>query len=235
MPNKKVLSAALHITSFSLAITILIFTEQNPRVLIYAHAVSLLYRMPTVWYCATYLSRTSLSAFVLGFSRLPTPADRGKPFRNEKNREPAGLPSYLMIILTLIFTIAIALSLLQGTTNFSPQTFVREITLAALVALLFWVDDVFGGQIIIDPAKAVYQNLGYNTPPMNFMIAALFIGTFCLFVPATIAFLFTADFPSNLLVDWAILVSLSFIKLIYQLKADFVNPKGFSHLSKQGK
>lgn len=235
MLNSKTLSAALHVTSFSLSIAILIFTEQNPRVLIYAHAISLLYRMPTVWYGATYLSGTSLSAFVLGFSRLPTPADRGKPFRNEKTREPAGLGSYLTIILTLIFTITLALSLLQGISNFSTETFLREIILAAAIALLFWADDIFGGQLIIDPDKAVYQNLGYNTPAMNFLIAALFLGTFCLFIPSAITFLFTADFPSNLMIDWAILISLSFLKLIYQLKTDFGNPKGFSHLSKPEK
>jgi hypothetical protein len=232
MLNSKALSAALHVASFSLSIAILILTEQNPRVLLYAYAVSLLYRMPTVWYVATYLSRTSLSAFVLGFSRLPTPADQGKPFRNEKTREPAGLGSYLMVILTLIFTITLALSLLQGSSNFSMETLVQEIILAAAIALLFWVDDVLGGQLIIDPGKAVYQNLGYNTPAMNFLIAALFIGTFCLFIPSAIAFLFTAQFPSNLTVDWAILISLSLLKLIYQLNADFNSPKGFSHLSK---
>ena len=45
-------------------------------------------------------------------------------------------------------------------------------------AVVGGLDDLFGRQLILDPKKEVYQNLGYNTSAMNFLLASVFLTAF---------------------------------------------------------
>lgn len=224
--------ATLHIVIFLGSIGLLLGTDQNARVLLYAHAIWLLYRMPTVWFIATFLDSNWLSSLLLRMTRLPTRCDRGKPYRREKTREPAGLPTYVAMIVTLFFMIVIILAAGQGNRVVDVKVLIPEMLFASVLGLVFWIDDLTSQQLIVDPEKAVYQNLGYNTPAMSLMLASIFIGAILILVAAQFHVMF-ADAQATYAgwVDWGILITISFLKLISQIRVDFSNPKGFAHLS----
>ena len=224
--------ATLHIAIFTGATALLLLLEQNPRVLLYSYGITLLYRMIAIWYGATQLNATAFSSMIVRHARLPTQFDRGKPDRDPKTREPAGLGSYIAGILTLLFMIGLVLLMGQGPGFLSIDVLVPEMLFAIMLAGVFFLDDLFGRQLILDPEKAVYQNLGYNTSALNFLLAATFLTAFG-FVMVLVIWSMVVETVGRAArwVDWVMLITLSLLKLGYQLRIDFSNPKGFAHLS----
>ena len=210
----------------------LLLTDQNPRVLLYAHGLSLLLRMTTVWYGATFHAADPLATWIVSKCRLPTQFDKGRPYRDQRTREPAGIVAYLMGILTLLFMIGILLLLAHGPGFLEPEILVPEVMFGLALAVAFWLEDLFGREYILDAEREVYQNLGFNTSAMSFLMAAIFITGFA-FVIGMVTWSVVSDAQPNVLwMSWAMIIVLALLKLGYQLKIDFSNPKGFAHLSK---
>ena len=228
-------NACLHLSIFIGSLVLLMATGQNPRVLLYAHCLALVVRMPTVWLIANKV-QVNPDSPLLKFTRLPTQFDKGKPYRNNKTREPAGLASHISASLTLLFMVGLILYGSEGGAFLALDTLTQELAWGVLIAMLFWLDDVLGKQLIVAPKKQLVQNLGYNTPAGNFMLAAIFITCFALLILAYLSTWVMVDAPKHVpSVAWAILVTLSILKLIFQLKVDFSNPKGFADLSKRSR
>jgi hypothetical protein len=224
---------ALHISLAFGSIAILLLTDQNARVLLYTYVFNIFYRMPTVWYIASFHDSGGTPAALLKYCREPGRFDRGKPARDARTREPAGLAAYQFGIATLLFMVVIMVLMAEGPQVVSAEVLVLELVIAALLALLFWIDDLFGGQLIVARDKAVYQNLGYNTPAMNFMLAAIFIAGFFWLVFMVVATMLLGLQPNwSPALSWGIVIVVALLKLAFQVRADLGNPKGFAYLSK---
>jgi hypothetical protein len=64
-------------------------------------------------------------------------------------------------------------------------------------------------------------------------LAAIFAGGFFVVIASIVSVMIFGDEASHSFsVDWGILIALSFLKLVYQIRGDLSNPKGFAHLSK---
>ncbi len=231
--DSPVLKTTSHVVIATLSIGMLLLTEANPRVLLYAHLLVLPMTMTTAWYIVAKRQLNRVALFESA-SRQPGLHDRGKPYRNEKTREKASLAGYYGIIATVMFMLGIVLLLGRGADFLAADVLIPELAFATGIAVLFWIDDLATKQIIIDPKKDMGTNLGYNTPALNFMLAAIFLGGLAVLAASFVQVLIS-DNPELLTwLDWFIFISLTVLKLIFQINRDIRSESGgFAALSKR--
>jgi hypothetical protein len=230
--KQKLRNALIHCAVSAASIALLLLSDQNPRVLLYGLTISLLYCMTTVWFTASFFGNNVLAATLLKVTRLPTHQDRGKPYRNEHSNKPVGVISYILAIATTLFILCIILAIGQGTEFLKPHTLYPELIWGSFIGLLYWIDDISGDQLIIDPEKPVETNLGYNTPALNFLLAAIMISAILMLSVQPILLTLGIQEGHSNWISWALLTTLVSLKLLFQLKADF-GPRGsFKALSK---
>ena len=80
-----------HLFAFGFSIGLTVVSGQSPRVLLYAHAFSVLYRLVTVWVVVRSLEASDTKGwFAERCIREPLSWERSKPLRDERTRKPAG-------------------------------------------------------------------------------------------------------------------------------------------------
>lgn len=210
-----------HLCTYVLSVFLIIWSGESPRVLLYAHGISLIYKLIAVWFFAVALEVNGAKG-VLGkrFTREPRKSERSKPWKDSRTREPAGIVGYIFAILTLLFMVGVVLSMGSGTGFLALQVIVSEVNWALLVALIYLFDDFISKQLVISSEKNVTQNLGYNIGGLNFLMAAVFISAFVLLIAMNITpWLFRGP-RFALHAEWVILLVLGLIRLVYDIRRD---------------
>jgi hypothetical protein len=212
---------ALHVATFIGVVALTLLAGQNPRVLLYGLLVVLLWEMLAVWYVATFVERHALASVLLARTRSPGRFDRGKPYRHEKTRERAGIGTYVVGILTLMFMVGI-LQLLAGGPAFArTSVLLPELAWAAGIAVIFVIEDLVARKLIIDREAAVYRNLGYKTPALNFMLAAIMIRGIVLPVVANLGVWLRGSISFHpFWIDRAMLIVLAGLKTAFDIEQE---------------
>jgi hypothetical protein len=207
-----------HFFVYVLSIAMTAWSGQSPRVLLYTHGFSVLYRLMAVWLFAVQVSEKGhKGGLVERFTREPQEGERSRPWQDHRTGKPAGMVNYLVVIFTLLFTVGIVLRLGSGSEFLSRQVLLPEIGLSLFIAFLYLVDDLISKQLVVSMQKPVPINLGYNVGGLNFLAAAVFISAFLLVISMNIA---SWLFDSNRYViaaEWLVLLVLSTIRLVHDI------------------
>ena len=229
--NSKNARIALHLCTAIIALGFLLFTDQNARVLLYAHILWNLFRLTTVNFICLHRINPN-AAGLLNWTTRPTKQQKSEPFMDSRDGKPAGLIVYYSGSLGIVGALGSMLVLTQGTDFAQPETLIREIVLASLIALLFLLDDILSKTLIVDPEADTPKNLGYNTAAILFLLFSLFI---C--IPIVIfGSMIAAAIDGNLLwMDAFILVLITLLKLTADIRQEIKQDRGFSRLSEYEK
>ncbi len=221
---------------FCFSIFLVIISGQSPRVLLYAHALNLLFRIITVWLFSRNIGiYNSKGVLTERCSREPYVWEKSTPFRNEHTNKPTGIIAYITAGLTLIFMIGILQMMGSGTDFLKREVLIQEVIWSLLIAAAYWLIDMKDRRFIIASNKSVGINLGYNARGMNFLFAAIFISNFIFVIGV---FLVTWLFPGDaggsvLMVEWVIYTVLTGMILISDICVDRKKSKGsFKNLSR---
>ena len=209
-----------HVAAFVFSVLLTIVSGQNPRVLLYAFAISLLFRFLTIWLLSANVDYSSgFQRLVRKITRLPEPGERSRPYRNEKTGEKAGPATYLTGIFTLMFMLGVVISFASGPKFLDKHLFLPEIFWASVIALVYWVDDLSSRSIILVPDQPVPVNFGYNTRGLNFLMAAIFISAFVMMMVLFVLILFIDERSPYIrpVLEWTIFITLALIRFIADL------------------
>lgn len=107
--KKKIIS---HSFAFILSIGITIVSGQNPRILLYAFAINVLFRFITVWSLSVNATSSgTLEWLIKLITREPDPGERSRPYRNPYTKKMAGIFDYIFGILTMMFMLGVLLAI----------------------------------------------------------------------------------------------------------------------------
>lgn len=191
---------------------------ENPRVLLYAHGFSVLFRLIAIWLIATAVAKQGFKG-KLGelFTREPGKRERSRPWQDGRSGKPAGIIVYLVVIVTMLFTVGVVLRMGSGAGFLSLHVLIPEVSWALLIALIYLADDLFNKQLVVSSDKPTSINLGYNVGGLNFLTGAVFISAIVLLVTMNFAsWLFQNSYPI-IAVEWLIFLILGAIRLIYDV------------------
>jgi hypothetical protein len=207
-----------HVCTYFLSFAMTIWSGENPRILIYAHGFSTLYRLIAVWMVALAVDKNG-SKGSLGerFTREPKKWEQSKPWQDNRTRAPAGITTYIVVVFTLLFTVGVVLCMGSGAEFLSRKVLIPEVSWAIFIALIYIVDDLASKQLVVSSNKPLPINLGYNVGGLNFLIAAVFISAFLLVTTINITVWFFGNDHPIIFVEWLILIILSTIRLFYDI------------------
>ena len=218
-----------HFVAFFFSIALVVWSEQSPRVLLYAYLLGILFRMVTIWIFAKSVVSSGQKGWLIQHTtREPKKWERSKPYRNERTREPAVLGTYIGGIIAMFVMVGVLLMPFSGTKFLSMQVMLPEIAWALVIALIYLADDMISRQLVISTVNPVGKNLGYNVSGLNFMLAAIFICAVILLFAMNIAAWITGGRIARIefLTEWMILVVLTALRFIYDFLRDIKQEKG---------
>lgn len=223
---KKILG---RLVAFSATLALAVWSEQSPRVLLYAHGISVLFRMIAVWLFARAAVETG-GRGRLGelFTRAPRHWERSAPYRDRRTRKLAGISSYIVSVLTLLFMTGVVLRMGSGPGFLARQVLVPEASWAILIALIYLVDDLFCRRLVVVADEPVSISLGYNVGGLNFLVAAVFISAFLLVIAMNIAVWILGGGVNGpgVKVEWLILIVLTAVRSVYESVNDGKDERG---------
>ncbi len=212
---------------FSIIITVL--SGQNPRVLLYAHTFSVLFRIITVRVLARRVGDTGIIGWIIRRgTREPQSWERSRPQKNSRTGKPAGIIPYITAVLTLFFMLGVLLLLGTGPGFLKREVLVPEMGIAVIIALGYWLNDLYNQRIIISTEKSVPYNLGYNDSGLVFLMAAIFISGFTLPIIINVIAWFGAGKTGAIVFvsEWIVFIALTMIRFISEVLADTKKKKG---------
>jgi hypothetical protein len=207
----------VHALALIFSIGLAFLSGQNPRILLYAQAISLLYRFISIGLLAAICERrTYPSGFIARLSREPLPGERSRPYRDQRRGDLAGIGTYLVVILTIIFMLVVLFQMTGARGFLDAKDLAGELSWAGLIAVIYWIDDLLSKQFVLAPGKSRAINLGYNVAGLNFLLAAIFISAIVILVVHAFTGIFLARWPDYLSValSWMVFLMLSLVRFV---------------------
>jgi hypothetical protein len=218
--RKKIIS---HLIAFVLSIGITFVSGQDPRILLYAFAINVLFRALTVWTLSRNArSSGSLEWFIRLTTRAPEPGERSRPYLNQYTKEPAGIFTYIFSILTMMFMLGVLLAMGSDPGFLKPQVMLPDLLWATSIALVYLADDLGSRQLVLSMEKSASRNLGYNVSGINFLLASIFVSAAVVllvnFPLGMITGSLTGKEPQSLHSEWTVYLILASLRSGYDIK-----------------
>lgn len=198
------LSHALAVTAVTASV---LLSGESPRIAIYGYYFHCVYLLLTAGACARLHAsgNPALQALAQRLSRPPHPRQQSRPLVEEVSGKALNLLGYVGVLLVLFgFTFALVNVKDQELSTPAPVIF-AELQWSLLVALIWWVQDLFDRRVVMCFDAPVTTNLGYNAQGAP-------VGAFTVL---------TGGIASALVASpWPCLVMLLLFKHLHELVAD---------------
>lgn len=212
-----------HVVALIATLLLVLLTDQNPRVLVYALAFSLLYRFITVTVLSSAAMSSNRGSRVCLLSREPADGERSRAYRDQRTGRKAGLAAYISGMLGVFMMLAVTFEMTSASGIAHPGVMVADLKWGALLGLIYLIDDLWSRQIIIAPGQPVPVNLGYNVSGLNFLIAAIFISAFLFALVMVVLSVISTDisYTRISMFEWIVFVILVIIRCVYDINRNF--------------
>jgi hypothetical protein len=208
---------ALHLAALAVSVSWIRWSGDNPRVLVFAFALNELVQVLTI----AALLRAYAAPGARGLRPLlerlrsaPDPGQESSPVT--QNGTPAGLGGHLVVVAALGATALLLLHIDEHKQlSFEAARFARELGLAGLLAVIYWVEALAARSLTIDFDARPAVNYGYNSSG---------IGILAVTVLASALLLAVAQVQKTPPSPWIALGPLLAFKCLQDLRRDAARP-----------
>jgi hypothetical protein len=157
----------------------LYYGKLNPRILSFALILVTLSRLLTVQWM-NRLNRLGNDAWVellqSKFFRPPPRGARPPYYTDGDSGRPVGFGGYLLVVVAVFGTAFLLLHVdARHKLSFSWTVFHTEIGWALLIALVYWVTDLIGRDMVFDAGRPPIDNLAFNNSSLTLLAIAVLL------------------------------------------------------------
>lgn len=194
-----------HLASLALAVYSIRTGGVKVVVLLYAFMIEYVFRLATI---PMLYATPGVARFV---SRQPGRHQRSQPVTKGDGGPPANLGIYFLLMIVLVyFAFVLANVNADRQLDLEPSDAGRDFAWATIIALLYWFNGLITRTIVIDRARPLTVNLGFNTKEVTVLALAVITGA------VIVVYRQNADLPAS---GWTVMGPLLGYRFLYDLFA----------------